>query len=73
MPPPTDSGHFPNEHAPELIGVALAYHYINRMVNIFAATSPFSAAATIKPMATRLAVPIFRRLLAPPGTFRRIA
>jgi AhpD family alkylhydroperoxidase len=55
---------FPDEHAPELIGVALAYHYINRMVNIFAATSPFPAAATIKPMARRLAVPAFRRLLA---------
>lgn len=32
---------FPDEHAPELIGVVLAYHYINRMVNIFVAGSPF--------------------------------
>ena len=55
---------FPDEHAPELIGVALAYHYVNRMVNIFAAASPFPATATLKPMARRLAVPLFGRLLA---------
>ncbi len=64
---------FPDEHAPELIGVALGYHYINRMVNIFAAASPFPATATIKPMARRLAVPVFRRLLARQARSRRIA
>jgi AhpD family alkylhydroperoxidase len=56
---------FPDEHAPELIGVALAYHYINRMVNIFAAASPFpSAAPKIRPIMRRAASPFFRRLLA---------
>jgi AhpD family alkylhydroperoxidase len=55
---------FPDEHAPELIGVALAYHYINRMVDIFAPPSPFpSAAPTIQPVLKRLATPVFRRLL----------
>jgi AhpD family alkylhydroperoxidase len=34
---------FPDQQAPELIGVVLAYQYINRMVNIFAAESPFPA------------------------------
>jgi hypothetical protein len=55
---------FDDEEAPELIGTAVAFHYINRMVNIFAAESPF-------PMATKrterllkaLAVPIFRKLM----------
>jgi len=56
---------FPDEHAPELIGVALAYHYINRMVNIFAAASPFPVATPrLKPLMTRIAAPGFRRLLA---------
>src|SRR5262245_17836706 len=36
---------FPDAHAPELIGIAVSYHYINRMVNIFAAESPFPLAA----------------------------
>jgi AhpD family alkylhydroperoxidase len=56
---------FPDEHAPEMIGVALAYHYINRMVNIFAAASPFPLGASkIKPIVKRVASPVFRRLLA---------
>jgi len=56
---------FPDEHAPELIGVALAYHYINRMVNIFAAASPFPVATPgLKPLMTRIAALGFRRLLA---------
>ena len=56
---------FPDEHAPELIGVALAYHYINRMVNIFAAASPFPVAAPgLKPIMRRVASLAFRRLLA---------
>lgn len=32
---------FPAEQAPEYIGVALAFHYLNRMVNVFLADSPF--------------------------------
>ena len=56
---------FPDEHAPELIGVALAYHYINRMVNIFAVASPFPVAAPgLKPFMKRIASPAFRGLLA---------
>jgi AhpD family alkylhydroperoxidase len=56
---------FPDEHAPELIGIAVSYHYINRMVNIFAATSPFPLGdSKIKPIVKRVALPIFRRLLA---------
>jgi AhpD family alkylhydroperoxidase len=56
---------FPDAHAPELIGVAVAYHYVNRMVNIFAAESPFPLAAPItKPILRRVASPIFRKLLA---------
>lgn len=55
---------FGDELAPELIGIAFAYHYINRMVNIFAAPSPFpSRAARTKPIFTRLATPLFRALL----------
>lgn len=32
---------FPSEQAPELIGVAVAFHYYNRMVNVFLSESPF--------------------------------
>ncbi|ALG10766.1 hypothetical protein AOZ06_31230 [Kibdelosporangium phytohabitans] len=31
---------FPATHGPELIGVVLAFHYINRMVNVFLPDSP---------------------------------
>jgi AhpD family alkylhydroperoxidase len=55
---------FPDEHAAELIGMAVAFHYINRMVNIFAPPSPFPVPASkLKPIARRLASPIFRTLL----------
>src|SRR5262245_15587257 len=55
---------FPDAHAPELIGIALTYHYVNRMVHIFAAESPFPLAAPMmKPFFRRLAAPLFRRLL----------
>jgi AhpD family alkylhydroperoxidase len=56
---------FPDQHAPELIGVAVGYHYINRMVNIFAAASPFPVASSrLKPIFRRVASPVFRSLLA---------
>jgi AhpD family alkylhydroperoxidase len=56
---------FDDEHAPELIGTAVAFHYINRMVNIFAAESPFPLAnSRTKPLLKALAVPAFRRLMA---------
>ena len=32
---------FPSAHAAELIGVAVAFHYYNRMVNVFLSDSPF--------------------------------
>jgi AhpD family alkylhydroperoxidase len=32
---------FPPELAPELVGVAVAFHYYNRMVNVFLSESPF--------------------------------
>lgn len=32
---------FPPEQAPELIGVAVVFHYYNRMVNVFLGESPF--------------------------------
>ena len=31
---------FPVEHAPELVGVAATFHYLNRMVNVFLDDSP---------------------------------
>jgi alkylhydroperoxidase family enzyme len=31
----------PPEHAPELLGVLLTFHYLNRMVNVFLRPSPF--------------------------------
>jgi AhpD family alkylhydroperoxidase len=31
---------FPAEHAPELIGVVVTFHYINRMVNVFLPDTP---------------------------------
>jgi AhpD family alkylhydroperoxidase len=55
---------FPDEHAPELIGIALAYHYVNRMMNIFAIDSPFPSGAKARRLARRVAVPLFRRMLA---------
>jgi AhpD family alkylhydroperoxidase len=56
---------FPPEHTPELIGVALSYHYINRMMNIFAGSSPFPLPRLrTKSLFTRAALPVFRRLLA---------
>jgi AhpD family alkylhydroperoxidase len=56
---------FPPEHAPELIGVALSYHYINRMINIFAGSSPFPLPRLkTRSLFARAALPVFRRLLA---------
>ncbi|MET8546290.1 carboxymuconolactone decarboxylase family protein, partial [Kitasatospora sp. NPDC004799] len=34
---------FPAEQAPELVGVAVTFHYLNRMVNLFLAQSPVPA------------------------------
>lgn len=57
---------FPDEHAPELIGVVLGYHYINRMVNIFAAGSPFPVAKA-RPLFRSIAARALRRLVAARG------
>lgn len=58
---------FAVDQAPELIGVAVGFHYINRMVNVFAAPSPFPTTARIlKPIMRRVAAPAFRGLLARP-------
>ncbi|WDZ83318.1 carboxymuconolactone decarboxylase family protein [Micromonospora cathayae] len=36
---------FPPEHTPELVGVVVTFHYINRMVNIFLTDSPLPSFA----------------------------
>jgi AhpD family alkylhydroperoxidase len=47
---------FPSAHAPELIGVAVAFQYYNRMVNVFLRDSPFPAHVpeSAKPQARRV-------------------
>ena len=47
---------FPPEQAPELIGVAVAFHYYNRMVNVFLRESPFPSHVpeSAKPRARRV-------------------
>jgi len=55
---------FVDQQAPELIGTAVAFHYINRMVNIFAAESPFPLSTPrTKPLFATLAMPAFRNLM----------
>jgi AhpD family alkylhydroperoxidase len=39
--PAGPEGPFPSEQAPELLGVAAAFHYYNRVVNVFLGESPF--------------------------------
>jgi len=48
-PPP-----FYHEEAPELIGTAIAFHYINRMVNVFLSESPFTMPSAYRGIAGRL-------------------
>jgi AhpD family alkylhydroperoxidase len=56
---------FPDRDAPELVGTAVAFHYVNRMVNIFATDSPFPLTwQRSKPIARRVAAPLFRKLLS---------
>lgn len=47
---------FPPEWAPELVGVAVAFHYYNRMVNVFLRESPFPSHVpeTAKPKARQV-------------------
>ncbi|MER7007247.1 carboxymuconolactone decarboxylase family protein [Dactylosporangium sp. NPDC000555] len=39
----TPAAPFPQTHAPELIGVAVTFHHINRMVSVFLSDSPLPA------------------------------
>ncbi|MFG1780382.1 hypothetical protein ACGFIG_28615 [Micromonospora sp. NPDC049048] len=65
-PPP-----FPTEHGPELIGVAVAFHYLNRMVSVFLQDSPLPPApAGIRSGVRRTAARIMGALARagrPPG------
>ncbi|MDX3190798.1 carboxymuconolactone decarboxylase family protein [Streptomyces sp. MN03-5084-2B] len=51
-----DAPPFPAAHAPELVGVAVAFQYYNRMVNVFLRESPFPAHVpeSAKPQARRV-------------------
>ncbi|MET8850207.1 carboxymuconolactone decarboxylase family protein [Amycolatopsis sp. NPDC004625] len=51
-----DAPPFPPEQAPELIGVAVAFQYYNRMVNVFLRESPFPSHVpeSAKPQARRV-------------------
>ena len=63
---------FPPAHAPEMIGVALTFHYINRMVNVFLRESPLPAVhgpaqAAVRRTATRIMRSLARNHI-PAGT-----
>ena len=45
---------FSQDDAPELIGTAVAFHYINRMVNIFLSDTPFALPSAYRGLAGRL-------------------
>ncbi|MEU0793643.1 carboxymuconolactone decarboxylase family protein [Amycolatopsis sp. NPDC005961] len=51
-----DAPPFPPEQAPELVGVAVAFQYYNRMVNVFLQESPFPSHVpeSAKPQARRV-------------------
>lgn len=52
---------FPPAHAPELIGVAVTFHYINRMVNVFLRDSPMPPVpASVLPVVRRFAARLMR-------------
>ncbi|HEU4421873.1 MAG TPA: carboxymuconolactone decarboxylase family protein [Pilimelia sp.] len=54
---------FPAGHAPELVGVAVTFHYLNRMVNVFLGESPLPSDA---PVAIRRGVwRLFGRVMRP--------
>jgi len=67
-PPP-----FPAALAPELIGTAVTFHYLNRMVNLFLVDSPIpprvppAARRAIQRLAGRLLRPVFRAPVEPGG------
>jgi len=61
---PTNGSPFPPEHAAELIGVAVTFHYLNRMVNVFLQPSPFPPGlpANARARVRRVAALLMRRL-----------
>lgn len=60
---------FTEQAAAELVGTALAYHYINRMVSVFLVDSPFGlrSGEVVKRGIKRLAAPVTRRALRRAG------
>ena len=52
--------------APELIGTAVAFHYINRMVTILASPSPFPGPRALRPVTARIAPRLFARAVKRP-------
>ncbi|MBW2256588.1 MAG: carboxymuconolactone decarboxylase family protein, partial [Deltaproteobacteria bacterium] len=62
---------FSAEQAPEVIGVAVAFHYLNRMVNVFLEESPMPAPQAAKGLLEWVSSPMLRRAAAmspAPGT-----
>jgi AhpD family alkylhydroperoxidase len=57
---------FEGELAPEMIGTAVAFHYINRMVTILASESPFPGPRALRPLTTRIAPRLFANAVRRP-------
>ncbi len=55
---------FSESHAPEIIGTALAFHYINRVVNIFLDDSPMPIPSFMESMMSRMAAPMMRDIVS---------
>ncbi|WP_033330577.1 carboxymuconolactone decarboxylase family protein [Streptomyces novaecaesareae] len=58
---PGGAARFPADAAPELVGVAVTFHYLNRMVNLFLAESPVPAG--LPPAARAAATAVLGRLM----------
>jgi len=59
---------FEGELAPEFIGTAVAFHYINRMVTVLASESPFPGPRAMRPLTMRIAPRLFARAVKRPKT-----
>lgn len=72
----TDEPPFPAEQAPEFLGVAVAFHYINRMVNVFLndlpmpSIAPAAAIGPVMRVLTRLMRSAERNVGAPGESLR---
>jgi AhpD family alkylhydroperoxidase len=55
---------FTADQAPEIIGVAVAFHYLNRMVNVFLEESPMPAPQAAKGLLEWVSSPMLRRAAA---------